>query len=383
VDEALRAADARLQLAEAAVLRMQLMGALQAAVCADRERAAGAERVALARRIDELEAALAEERARAATLEGEYSRAMLARDDAVQAMTEVSTDSARKLMLGELRYLTLLKRAVPSAYAAEQASHSLRHSHHHATKPTGPSPPPPASFSSSMRASLPPPATLSTTRRLSSGGLDDSNSSRAAATTAKERREQLEKLLRQPTPPPRSPRSLTPPPATAMGQTAADGVVTRAHHTAVVYRLKALLAAKEEEARALGEALGLAQAEVEGRAHRAGTWRRLAAAAAAEEGEDGGDGDDGLFAPWRERVARERAGRAEAEARLATSRAQWAGLVQGLSVPSEQGKGEGEGEGEGGVGKREVEGDVEPGVAWERAWREYQELLGLAQGLCA
>ncbi len=372
VDEALRAADGRLLRAEAAVLRMQLTGALQAAACADRERAAAAATEALARRVHELEAALAEERARAATLEGECSRAVLARDDAVQAMTDVSTDSARKLMLGELRYLSLLKRALPSGYAAEQASHSLRHSHHHATKPTGPSPPPPALFSSSMRASPPPPPALNTTRRLSLGGLDDSSSSssssssRAAATTALQRREQLEKLLRQPTPPPRSPRSVTLPPATAMGQTAADGdgVVTRAHHSEVVYRLKALLAAREEEARALGEALGLAQAEVEGRAYRAGAWRRLA--------QDGGDGDDGLFAPWRERVARERAGRVEAEARLVTSRAHWAGLVQGLSVPSEQRGGEGGG----------LEGDVEPGVAWVRARREYEEVLGLAQGFC-
>jgi hypothetical protein len=409
VEEALQAADVRLRRAEAAVLRMHLTGALQAAVAADRERAAAAERAALTRRVQELEEALAAERARVAALEREVGAAVLARDDAVQAMTEVSTDAARKLMLGELRYLNLLKRAHPKAHAAEQESHSRRHSHHHATNGSGSgssrpmvaSPPP--FLSSSLRASPPPPAPVlsrasssgagggsdrggisprnAPLRQLSSGGagLEDSRTratataaaaAAAAATTAQQRREQLEQLLRQPTPPPRSPRSLTPP---LLSSTAVvEGTVTRAHHTEVVYRLKALVAAKEEEARALGEALALAQAEVEGRVHRACTWRRLAA---EEQGEGHGDGDgcddDGLFAPWRARVALERAARAAAEGRLEASRAQWAGLVEGLS-----GRGKEEEKGE------DVDVDVDPGLEWEWAWREYQGLLGLARGLC-
>lgn len=388
---ALQSAGARLRRAEAALLRMRLAGSLQAAVAADAGRAAAAERQALCERVAGLEAALAAERARGVALSAEAGQAALARDDAVQAMTEVATDGARKLMLGELRYLSLLRRAHPAAYAAEQEGHSRRHSHHHATKPAGPSPPPPPSSLSAARASPPPPPHVltraassgvggslspraaATARRLSSAGLEDSSRSvggrtDGAVTTAHERRQQLEQLLRQPTPPPRSPRSLTPPPTvTATAATQQEGTVTRAHHTEVVFRLKSLLAAREEEARALREALALAQEEAEGRAHRARAWRLLAAG-----NDEGGDGDgdcgddDGLFAPWRARMAAERAARLEVEERLAATRAQWAGLVEALSS----------------VGFAEEEGEgMAPEEEWARAWGEYEKLLALAQGL--
>jgi hypothetical protein len=154
------------------------------------------------------------------------------------------------------------------------------------------------------------------------------------------------------------------------------GGVSQAQHYEVVFRLKSLVVAREEEVVVLKEELARAQEEVKGFEKRVCRWRKEGEEGGREGGieeeeeEDQEEEEDEVLILWRRRVQEAESRRGEAERQLDESRLHWRRLLTQIDEEEEEVE-------EGGEGGRE--GGEKEEVTWGRMRGEYCQLLQLVK----
>jgi len=416
INTTLHELEKRVQGLDALITNNQITGALYSTLFHEHHQAAEERSKLLSQQVLQLQQALEEEKQRRSRLEEEVERAHSAREDAVLAMTEVSTDAARKLMEAELRHAAMLRKAPQYQQRQQQQQHRRAHhshgrhvqSHHHATATVKAhaltaTPPPPLvpdrincdnrhnksnSSGSGEHAARRIPKFEKNTNRSNSYHHDDGIK---PVTTPQQRREQLEELLMIASSNSGSNGILNwqlsssthgegggegggrggdgraPSPVMMLG----EGRISKAQHYETIFRFKRLAVAREEEIGTLKEELQRAQGKLDKYEQRVSQWQKEGEEGGREEGvEKEEENVDEVLILWRRRVREAENRRAEAERQSDELRAEWRRLLTQINEEKtevEEGREEGR---ECGVKKED---------AWGRMRGEYCQLLHLVR----